>query len=132
MSKSKLLKPCPFCGARAMMRKWHGGGPQKRLVSCGSDSCEVDPSVTGETPREAAELWNTRAGESALLEACESVDRLVEIIHAKSSLASRRGGSFGIFVDESRIGREWQALDSEERAIRLSIRAAIRAAKVER
>ena len=72
------------------------------------------------------------AGESALLEACESVDRLVEIIHAKSSLASRRGGSFGIAVDESPLGREWQALDSEERAIRLSIRAAIRAAKVER
>ena len=86
-----------------------------------------------ETPREAAELWNTRAGESALLEACESVDRLVEIIHAKSRLAAMRsGGSFGIAVDESPLGCEWQTLDSEERAIRLSIRAAIRAAKGER
>ncbi len=55
------LKPCPFCGAPAGMQKWHGGGPKKRLVFCESDTCAVAPSVCGETPSEAAELWNHRA-----------------------------------------------------------------------
>lgn len=51
--------PCPFCGGPAEIQLWHGGGPQKRLISC-SDDCAVAPSVTGETRKVALTLWNTR------------------------------------------------------------------------
>ncbi len=58
---SEELLPCPFCGSPAEMEWWHGGGPDKQMISCSSLVCEACPSVTGETPAEAIANWNTRA-----------------------------------------------------------------------
>jgi hypothetical protein len=64
MTDTPYLKPCPFCGRKAVMVPWHGGGPNKQMVHCGNDTgrnlCHVGPQVTGETPRQAASRWNRR------------------------------------------------------------------------
>lgn len=51
-------KPCPFCGSKPYIEFWHGGAASKRLIGC--SSCEVSPSVTGETKAQALERWNAR------------------------------------------------------------------------
>lgn len=55
------LAQCPFCGAPPQIEFWHGGEPQKRLISCSGDDCEISPSVTGETLRSAIVKWERRA-----------------------------------------------------------------------
>lgn len=55
------LTQCPFCGSSPEIQYWHGGGPNKRLISCASENCDVQPSVTGATEREAIERWQRRA-----------------------------------------------------------------------
>lgn len=67
------LLPCPFCGEAPTIEPWHGGKPTKVMISCSgtfanglfgdpSDvTCPVSPSVTGETPSEGIQHWNTRA-----------------------------------------------------------------------
>ena len=59
--KQTGMLPCPFCGRLPTIEKWHGGGPQKRMILCDPDYCAVAPMVTGETPREAKARWNERA-----------------------------------------------------------------------
>lgn len=54
------LTQCPFCGASPEIQYWHGGGPNKRMIACGSDDCDVNPGVTGETEREAVARWERR------------------------------------------------------------------------
>lgn len=60
LSSDSKLKPCPFCGDRPAIEPWHGGGHDKRMVSCMSDACYVNPAVTGENEQEAANHWNAR------------------------------------------------------------------------
>jgi hypothetical protein len=68
-TKKLLLEPvtrhdltqCPFCGVSPEIQYWHGGGPNKRMISCSGDECDVRPAVTGETEREAIERWERRA-----------------------------------------------------------------------
>lgn len=55
------LIQCPFCGASPEIQYWHGGKPTKRMISCSNTECEVCPSVTGETEREAVARWERRA-----------------------------------------------------------------------
>jgi len=58
---SEKLKVCPFCGKPPKIEPWHGGPKAKRLISCDDDFCPVSPSITGNTEKEAAASWNTRA-----------------------------------------------------------------------
>jgi hypothetical protein len=55
-----VLKGCPFCGDSPDVEKWHGGGPQKHMVHCGNEACEVQPGVTGATKAKAVGKWNAR------------------------------------------------------------------------
>lgn len=55
------LKSCPFCGAPAEIEYWHGGGPNKRLIRCSNELCDVSPATTGETKAEAIRNWERRA-----------------------------------------------------------------------
>ena len=114
----------------------HTKGPWRYepISTCGAvyQGSDYRMEVCRVNGRDGEQQANARliAAAPQLLEACEAVNRLVEILDRKIRLVSqRRGGSFGIAVDESPIGREWQALDAEERAIRCSVDAAIRAAR---
>lgn len=70
------LEPCPFCGAEAEMEPWHGGGPDKQLISCSGVECEASPAVTGETPGEAVANWNRRAPHPTETRLREALERL--------------------------------------------------------
>ena len=52
---------CPFCGAQPTIERWHGGGPQKHMVSCRNASCYVRPNVTGGSRYYAIRNWSIRA-----------------------------------------------------------------------
>ncbi len=58
--KVKEALRCPFCGSVPYIEPWHGGGPQKHMMSCISPRCAASPMVTGETPEEAIKEWNHR------------------------------------------------------------------------
>ncbi len=58
--KGVSLLPCPFCGAKAHIEAWHGGGSAKRMISCDNPACHVKPQVTGPTQKSAFERWNAR------------------------------------------------------------------------
>lgn len=52
---SEKLKPCPFCGSRAVM---YG---QKRMVYCRNDNCILGlPRNPKENVAEAIKQWNER------------------------------------------------------------------------
>lgn len=86
-SSDAEMLPCPFCGGPAEMEPWHGGGPDKQLVSCAgfADTCNVGPSTTGETPAEAIAAWNTRPTDK-LAEAAKTED----VARLRKELASLR------------------------------------------
>ncbi|MCF1468529.1 hypothetical protein FS764_16605 [Agrobacterium vitis] len=54
------LLPCPFCGDKAHIEKWHGGQPDRHMVSCWNTDCDHDPRVIAETRAEAVQNWNRR------------------------------------------------------------------------
>ena len=60
------LKPCHYDPKHEIVvEPWHGGGPDKHMVSCVDESCDLSPGVTGETKAEAIERWNNRPLEQA-------------------------------------------------------------------
>lgn len=61
--RQKNLCTCPFCGQSPYITPWHGGKKTKRLIGCDSAWCDVQPSVTGETEKEAMQSWNRRQGD---------------------------------------------------------------------
>lgn len=65
MKRIVQLKPhealaCPFCGVQPHIEKWHGGGAGKRVVSCYSETCHVNPMTSGGSRRVALKRWNLR------------------------------------------------------------------------
>ena len=61
--EASLLKPCPFCGGKAILKK-----PGRRSLSywakCAGEKCQVHPQTDYKyTPEEAIEAWNRRAHE---------------------------------------------------------------------
>ena len=60
------LKPCPFCGGIAVMRKNKNSFVPSYYVRCGNNDCTVICATCNrQTPEEAANEWNSRA-EAAL------------------------------------------------------------------
>lgn len=60
------LKPCPFCGGKAEIKRYVGFAFEQAYVEC--TSCEVqtkmiDPSLKYCANDKAAELWNNREEE---------------------------------------------------------------------
>ncbi|MCF1471168.1 hypothetical protein FS763_04405 [Agrobacterium vitis] len=58
---TETLLHCPFCGDKAQIEKWHGGQPDRHMVSCWNTDCDHDPRVIAETRAEAVQKWNRRA-----------------------------------------------------------------------
>jgi hypothetical protein len=72
--KTYLLLGCPCCGSVPEMERWHGGGPQKRMISC--RDCEFSVSISAPTARAAVQKWNgrKRAGIHQLMLVAEEPD----------------------------------------------------------
>lgn len=61
------LKPCPFCGGRALLRQiTDKASPEGEFVIAACDllhnQCLVSPSAGADTAAEAVVAWNTRSG----------------------------------------------------------------------
>lgn len=61
---SPKLKPCPFCGRRAVRRvlKWAG---QRKFVRVFCPKCDTGTAWMRVDYRDAVAVWNRRAGEEA-------------------------------------------------------------------
>ena len=51
-----FLKPCPFCGGKAIMWSWNGG----TQIQCENYADKHLVAVQGKTTEEAIERWNER------------------------------------------------------------------------
>ena len=60
----KWILGCPFCGEEPTIQPWHGGGRNKKMISCDNIDCRVAPQVTGESLDEAVTRWNYRVPSS--------------------------------------------------------------------
>jgi hypothetical protein len=75
--------PCPFCGSSEIdIEPWHGGGPDKHMVSCAHEDCEVQPGVTGETKQEAIDTWNARPSPTSPAATPPTAEQVEAIIRA--------------------------------------------------
>lgn len=74
MAKNVKLLPCPFCGTKARMQEMEPMPPEipgiTYYVECSHATsyhhkrgigCPVMPAAYGDSPEEAAKLWNTRS-----------------------------------------------------------------------
>jgi hypothetical protein len=66
---SEELKPCPFCGGEASLRKqgWikvhprTGKSEDLYTVACDTEGCNAKYAMWSDTPQEARAAWNCRA-----------------------------------------------------------------------
>lgn len=54
------LKPCPFCGDKAVYESYISCKKRWHMVHCGGQHCVIAPSVSRLNPDEAIEIWNHR------------------------------------------------------------------------
>lgn len=60
MMVNPSLKPCPFCGGKAKLIRFHG----ERAVSCANEAgCPVNPMTPFVSEDEAVRAWNDRASD---------------------------------------------------------------------
>lgn len=52
------LKPCPFCGGKGILQKWH---TMENNICCEDCSASTEQSTVLES---AIEYWNTRANDN--------------------------------------------------------------------
>ena len=89
------LLSCPFCGADAIGHTW---GPA-HAVGCSNEDCSTSPMTENyETRREAAAIWNQRAG-SGLGEALTIHRQLFPIVYAADVLEEYLGKNTGDNAD---------------------------------
>ena len=50
------LLPCPFCGTKPELEKWHTAFK----IECKNYKCDVSTMVVGESKKEVALIWNKR------------------------------------------------------------------------
>lgn len=59
------LKPCPFCGGKAVLKQIPIGQDFPYYVQCDNMKCLINSSTCCRaTPEEAIEIWNHRPGEA--------------------------------------------------------------------
>lgn len=115
---SEELKPCPFCGGRAIFEQaksqpcqLHGERETLWRIVCRHQQtnfmpdtnanlpeCHICPTITASTKERAAELWNNRAALAGGVEIGR--DEMAKIVH---------GTSFGV-ISETEAGAVYDAL----------------------
>ena len=66
---SRVLKPCPFCGGKAVLKETYkyiglGKSIPQYYVKCGnSECCLYVATCNRDTEEEAVEIWNMREGD---------------------------------------------------------------------
>lgn len=60
-NKIQELKPCPFCGRKAIIEHWSGGGIMY-MAKCNNTDCPVPLNgyPTGHDLNDVIERWNRR------------------------------------------------------------------------
>ena len=88
MNAPELL-PCPFCGAKPMIRKY-----RENLVSvyCGNEKCFTWPDSDAKTLEAAALQWNTRVPPPLTPEAVEVINLQAEYIRILENALGKRAG----------------------------------------
>jgi len=78
MTETQALKPCPFCGGHAELRKWDW--PYERhQVRC--SVCKAEGAPRKAIYSEAITAWNTRAADQA---EANADDRYPAVFHART------------------------------------------------
>lgn len=58
------IKPCPFCGGKAVLKQIQGGSYHPYYVRCNSKECFTNASTDiFASPESAIRVWNHRPGE---------------------------------------------------------------------
>ena len=71
MQDTRLL-PCPFCGAPANAWEWNGGARADCSRWRDENGVTHFVGIGAKTMKEAAEMWNARAGEDIPMEYLEA------------------------------------------------------------
>ena len=95
---SDELKPCPFCGSKAVRSEIHYAGPE--LFSCSNPDCDLGATNYMDTFASDSESWNHRPIEDALrsASAMDGITKVHEILShlEKVAEASRCYSALGV------------------------------------
>ena len=107
MNAPELL-PCPFCGAKPMIRKY-----RENLVSvyCGNEKCFTWPDSDAKTLEAAALQWNTRVPPPLTPEAVHIIRVALHLMKSDDIEVSE---SLGEEADTEAIDRALASLPAKE------------------